>query len=83
MKTARERAEEACNRLGIPWSKGYAQELLDVAEMFKEHARDQRHLAAERVRDRLRTTYAGHVVNEHALANKAHGFAVNAPAPGE
>lgn len=74
MKSARDRAEEAAEatRMG-----GGAGTLALLEMMFKEHARDQRHLCAESVLDR---TFAD---SSYRVADAIHEAVLNAPAPGE
>ena len=79
MKSARERAEEACVLARLhPNFSGY-QPFVDAVEAaFKEHARDQRHLCAEEVRYGL-----GRYGKSDSTKDIGHDAATNAPAPGE
>lgn len=78
MKTAEERAadfiNERCNGLFNP--DGVV--AMQLARSFKEYARDQRHLCAERVQDEL-------AVYEHpsVTCDTAHNAVMNAPEPGK
>lgn len=75
MKSARERAEEA-NRV----AHASVDPVAAIERMFKEHARDQRHLCAERVQEAAASNAHPFVRD---FANKAHHVAMNTPVPGE
>lgn len=69
MKSARELAEEACDR----WVDERREERVTrITRLFKEHARDQRLLCAEAVSE-----------YQDSALGFAHTAAMNAPTPGE
>lgn len=75
MKSAREHAESLANAFGWSPSNRSWRALVEAAEpLFKEHARDQRHVVAEL-----------ELANDAVPVTRedAHRIAVNAPAPGE
>ncbi len=81
MKTAEERAAEACDvahSAGVPRAERVAR----IARMFKEYARDQRHLCAEAVTGLAAEGERARAGMEPNLYD-AHAAVMNTPFPGE
>lgn len=74
MKTARERAEAFCFGEVLP----IRQEVAELERLFKEYARDQRHLCAETISSEMQ---------EYGVADSiradTHRVVMSAPFPGE
>ncbi len=84
MKSARQRTLDALAETGLTPSHRYYLAIADAVElMFKEHARDQRHLCAEAVTVAMSSPEAPAVLFHASAASISHGAAMNAPAPGE
>lgn len=82
-KSAKERAEEVAGLAGIPHTVGSAF-LASVERLFKEHARDQRHLCAESVPAPYEApTVRPNPLDAHSDALlSAFAAVMNAPEPG-
>jgi hypothetical protein len=84
MKSARRRACDAAEMLGLVPSQRHYLSMLDALEsLFQEHAQDQRQNCGEAVKALAVGYDSGDATNVTFATNRAHGLVVNAPAPGE